>query len=452
VILPFDERRVVVFHSLVGHPQLVEFEDSQQRAEFCENVAHGPVLSGIKELDAILELDDDEARTDARARGASYLRSLAGRISYLSLLTSEACNLGCTYCIAGENMRAATAKHGAMMKWNVAQRAVDWYVSTASQKAQLFINFSGGEPLINWNVVRQVLEYTKRTYPQHFERVRFTINTNATLVTHEIAGTLKEYQVEVGTSLDGTPDSSDLIRIGKATQRGVSDKILRGWKTLADVGYPVTGFMATFNDTNIVYLNKKVAEFAHEMGMKWLRVDCDVIHLLHYPIEKLTDQIREVYVRGKELGIAVEGFWSTAIHNLLSSTTEVTPCQFFCGAVSGETVSVHPDGRISTCGFSRAHVGNVVTGEFLSGGSLASLVKSYLPGDREFCKGCSIEGSCAGGCNIAREESRMSKDEQVMQFNCELYREMTRRLLVDHFRECAAGIRKARTSGPALHN
>jgi uncharacterized protein len=432
VFIPFDERRAVVYHSLLGQPQLVEFHDSEQEEHFSLAIQAGPVTSGLTELDGILETDDRAAREIVSLTRRDYLSFPSRQINFLSLLTSEACNLGCPYCIAAQNMRVAVANRSVTMPWDTAKLAVDWYFSIASDHREHYINFSGGEPLLNWSVVSRTLEYVKSSHPE--QSVRFTLNTNATLITAAIARTLKEYDVDVGTSLDGPPASSDLVRIGKATRLGVSEKILVGWRNLAEAGRPVTGFMATFNDRNIHCLNEEVVEFAHRMGMKWLRVDCDVIHLLQFPVDEVTERLWSVYRRGKELGIHVEGFWSTAIHNLVSPADRKSP-RFFCGAASGETISIHPDGRISTCGFSRRHLGNIRVPSSFNAELYLELVKSCAPGERDFCKGCSIEGSCAGGCNIAREEAEATRSNKAIEYNCQMYREMTRRLLIDYFQD-----------------
>jgi radical SAM protein with 4Fe4S-binding SPASM domain len=440
-----DDKRAVVHHSLLGRPQLVAFDSAEEREAFVSAVHGGPVESGIPALDSILAVDDAEARRATSAQRDKYLRRLPTRISFLSLVISEACNLGCSYCIAGANMAAAAAARTVSMSWETARRAVDWYFATVDPAGEPYVNFTGGEPLLNARLVSQVLAYVRENYAERFRNIRFSINTNATLITPEIARTLKEYAVDVATSLDGTPGASDLVRISKRTQIGVSEKILAGWRELAKAGHPVTGFMATFNDRNYQALNQTVVDFAREMGFQWVRVDCDVIHLLEIPPEEVVEKLWRIYHRGKELGVTVEGFWSTAVHNLLSpaegqrhaSGEGPAKAEFFCGAVSGETVSVHPDGRVSACGFSRARLGHAIKGEMLSLADHLALVRSYFPGERAFCRGCSIEGSCAGGCNIAREESTSSGSDRVIEYNCKLYRELTERLLVDYFADTA---------------
>jgi len=429
--VPLDEQRVIVFHSLLGQPRLIEFDTPDEATIFMSSINTDVIATGDDELDAFINYTDNEARAIARTNGTAYLTARRP-INYLSLLTSEACNLGCPYCIAGANMKTAALSKAATMHWATARDAVDWYFHTITADTYGYLNFTGGEPLLNWPVVHETLDYVSQHYRERFPRLAISINTNATLITDQVANILKKYNVIVATSLDGAPAASDLVRISKATQLGVSDKILRGWQRLASAGHPITGFMATFNDRNITALNETLIDFAAEQGCTWLRVDCDVIHLLQYPVEELVERIWNVYKYGKQRGIQVEGFWSTAMHNLVADAT-TSPVTFFCGAVSGETASIHPDGRISACGFSRNSIGHVTKPHYVDWDTQQAFIESYTPGNRAFCKGCMIEGPCAGGCNIAREEAASSHSEAAIEFNCSLYRSLTPRLLRDYF-------------------
>lgn len=440
---------MVVYHSLLGDPRLIELETQEDLRVFLDLLSSGKTDIEDDQLRPFFEVSDGSARSQLSERKSKYVQHLKEHINFLSLLTSEACNLGCAYCIAGENMRYAASRKAAVMTWKVAERAIDWYFSILRPGREGYVNFSGGEPLLNWHVVFKSLEYIDSKYSP-LDRLKFSINTNATLIDESIAKALKYYRVDVATSLDGTPVSSDLVRIGKATGFGVSHQILKGWRILADIGHPISGYMATFNDRNITALDETVVEFAAGLGCSWVRVDCDVIHLLAYPVDELIDRIWRIYLRGKQLGVAVEGFWSSAAHNLLSHKPH-REAAFFCGAVSGETVSVHPDGRLSACGFSSGRHGYVTDEKLLDWRMHEQLVSSYFPGERAFCKGCSIEGSCAGGCNIAREESFRSGTNAAIEYNCTIYRELTARLLKDYFLDLADGRHRCQLSAVHTH-
>jgi radical SAM protein with 4Fe4S-binding SPASM domain len=425
--LPFGDSGAIVFHSLLGTPRLIELGSQNERDRLLAALGHVPVHIGDAGVDRVLNVSESDARVQLSARNAEYMARHADDVRFLSLVVAENCNLGCSYCIAGANMEASRLRRVTRMGWPTAKVAIDWFAGRRCAGAAV-VNFTGGEPLLNWPVIERVIDYVDGQYPRLASDVAFSINTNATLVTPKIASFLALHDVAVATSLDGNPEASDLVRITRGGL-GVSARILAGWDMLAQAGIPVDGFMATFNEFNYEQLDQRIVDFAMERGCKWLRVDCDVIHLLNRPVQETIDRLWSVYSAGRDVGVIVEGFWSTPAKNLVSPDYELG-LSFFCGAVSGETVSIHPDGRISACGFSRQSLGTVTPTDLEHDlQQHRALVASHLPGAREFCRGCVIEGPCAGGCNIAIEESGASGSEAAIRYNCEIYREMTRRLL-----------------------
>lgn len=432
VTIRVDDRSALVFHPLLGRPRLLDFTSVSERDRFLSLVKVGRVRTGDPAVDTMLSVADSTARELVGLRNEEYLKAYAKDVRFLSLLVAENCNLGCSYCIAGANIDSARTGRTTRMPWEVARTSLKWFASRALCDDAV-LNFSGGEPLLNWTVVASSVEYVASAFPRLAESLKLSINTNATLITPEIAHFLAAHDFAVATSLDGTPEGSDLVRITRKGRLGVSQQILAGWDLLADAGLPVDGFMATFNDRNYEQLNRSVIDFAVERGCRWVRVDCDVIHLLDRPVAETADRLWEVYEAGRDAGIAVEGFWSTPAKNLINPDYPMQ-VPFFCGAVSGETVSVHPDGRLSACGFSRGDLGRVSSdGLERDFAAHIALVAAHLPGAREFCRGCDIEGFCAGGCNIALEEAAAVGSDAAVRYNCELYREMTRRLLPRSF-------------------
>ena len=116
------------------------------------------------------------------------------------------------------------------MRYDIANETVDRYLEIlrGHGKRVAEINFGGGEPLLAWPVIKQVLEYCRATYGSEFE-FRFSINTNASLITPEIASTLKEYRVEIASSLDGLREGNDRVRLTKSGG-GTFSQIIRGFE------------------------------------------------------------------------------------------------------------------------------------------------------------------------------------------------------------------------------
>lgn len=430
-VISYDlgKEKLIIYHSLLNKPKLIEFYSESEKNKFKKSLKNKTIITDDTELNNFCNIEDAEVRSFINKRNRRYLKATIKRIKYLSLLLSENCNLGCSYCFASMNMNDAKIYKIQTMSWEVAKRAIDWFVNLPQNKEEFYINFSGGEPLVNKKILINVFDYVNSL--KISQKIKFNLNTNATLVDKKLATFLAKNNVEIGTSLDGIPIVSDKVRVLK-NGIGASKKIIEGWDMLLDAGCELTGFMATFNDKNIEYLDEKIVDFALDRKFKWLRIAWDVIHMIDYPAEEVADRIWNVYQYGYKNNILVEGFWSTAINNLIEYN-KPEEISFFCGAVAGETISIHPNGRISACGYSSANYGNILNNQMLDNQKHTSLVRSYLPGNKTFCLGCEIEGSCAGGCNITEEVAIGELNNNTIKYNCNIYKELTKRLLQHHF-------------------
>jgi len=433
VAYPFGDTSAILYHSLLNQPEKLDFEDAAERDTFLSELNGSGVETGLDDLDQLLSTDDTAARSQVRSRQERYTADTRSLVNWFSLMTAEVCNLGCSYCIAGRNMDDAASKRSILMPFEIAKAGIDWYHSLVTRtQRRAYVNFSGGEPLANRDVTLRAASYARGLFADF--PLEMSINTNATLVDNEVAAHLSANRVAIATSLDGVPAASDAVRVTKAGL-GASSRILDGWRRLMDAGCELTGFMATINDKNYHHLDTGIIDFAREWGFSWVRVSYDVLHLLHVPVAQAAERVWSIYQYGRKHGITVEGFWTTAIHNLTQSATGGGKVAFFCGAVLGETISVHPDGRLSACGFSSGNFGNVRQADAFNWDLHRELVSSYYAGARDFCHGCEIEGSCAGGCNISRELSSCNGNDSAIRYSCDLYREMTKRLLLAHFED-----------------
>lgn len=432
ILLKLGETSVAVYHSLLGRPHRVDFETSEELVRFCRLVETGErIVTGNASLDELLSSTDESARRALSDWQIGYLASTRERINWFSLMTAETCNLGCSYCIAGRNMESASKARSKVMSIETARAGLDWYFGLiGSSGRSAYVNFSGGEPLANPETTLWAIEYSRARIEER--ELTLTINTNATLVTPEIAAALSRNRVAIATSLDGVPQGSDILRVTKGGV-GASSKILRGWRYLLDAGCELDGFMATINGGNFDSLGTNVIDFALSWNFTWVRVSYDVINMPGIDPDAATTKLRDIYEYGAANGVTVEGYWSTPMANLAASSQRPTHASFFCGAVAGETISLHPDGRLSACGFSGGNLGNINRGPELDWDAHKMLVQSYVPGNRDFCRGCEIEGVCAGGCNITQELASTKSDDAVIRYNCDLYRSMTRDLLSRHF-------------------
>ncbi|PIS16503.1 MAG: hypothetical protein COT61_03585 [Candidatus Portnoybacteria bacterium CG09_land_8_20_14_0_10_44_13] len=294
------------------------------------------------------------------------------------------------------------------------------------------INFGGGEPLLAWPVIKQVLEYCRTAYGSEFE-FRFSINTNASLITPEIAVTLKRHQVKIASSLDGLCEGNDRVRLTKSGG-GTFFQIMRGFDVLARVGYPLDGIAATVTEKNFHELDESIIDWAVARGMKNVRIDIDVVGMVEIPIEDVVAKLMRIRRYAAVRGVDVPGFWSRPAENLNESTLESRVA--FCGAVRGNNMCVGPSGNIYGCGYSTIQLGNLSKIQlfYAPGTAYHRFVRDHLTGAMEMCRGCMIEGQCGGGCNITQEFARATKTAKIERM-CDFYRHMTQEILREQLRK-----------------
>lgn len=430
----YDDRSVIVWHSLAPRrAHLVEFDHHAMASRFLAAVAAGkPPRTNIPDIDDVLHLPPGVAAPDTENADAITAVPHA-----LCLLVAQGCNFGCAYCVAeapaSDGRPAAPASGGrpaaaARMDWPTAQASLDWFAALVVGSATpVRIGFTGGEPLLAWPVVRDALALI-RDDPR-LATARLSMNTNASLVTRSTAETLADHGVTIATSLDGSPEASDLVRVLRRNGRGASARILAGWQILRDAGCAFDGFLATFNDRNVHGLDSSLLDFAEQWGFHSVRVEYDVVNPIGVDPRRAAERIWSVYREGRRRGILVDGFWAKPARHLLRAGTR--PLRF-CGAAAGDGITVHPDGRISSCPYSRTNLGQVTAHAVdLDRSALRRLVASRTPGRRTECRGCDLEGACAGGCSITLEHADTAVGRAALDFNCALYRELTPRLLAE---------------------
>jgi uncharacterized protein len=444
-----DGNSAVIWHSLFGYPKIVPIET----LEFLESFSaprtmrsqFGDELTS-EDREAIEELlrcyflvpegFDDRAFLEEKMRAHEVEIINGSLIDYLELIMSEACNFRCTYCIHFNNLEISDRINNPkkFMRFDIAKETVDRYLEILRShgKHVAEINFGGGEPLLAWPVIKQVLEYCRATYSSEFQ-FHFSINTNASLITPEIASILKEHRVEIASSLDGLREGNDRVRLTKSGS-GTFSQIMRGFDALAQAGYPLNGIAVTVTEKNFHELDESIVNWAVARGMKNVRIDIDVVDIVEVPIEDVVAKLMRIRRYAAARGVDVPGFWSRPAENLNTSTLESRVA--FCGAVRGNSMCVDPSGNIYGCGYSTTQLGSLSEIKSFHAPEAAyhRFVRDHLTGAMEMCKGCMIEGQCGGGCNITQEFARATKTAKIERM-CDFYRRMTQEILREQLRE-----------------
>ena len=169
-------------------------------------------------------------------------------VKALCLHIAHDCNLACRYCFAEEG-----EYHGrrALMSYEVGKKALDFLIANSGNREHLEVDFFGGEPLMNWDVVKRLVEYGRSQEEAHHKKFRFTLTTNGVLLNDEVMEFCNREMSNVVLSLDGRKDVNDKMRPFR-NGSGSYDLIVPKFQKFADsrkqMNYYVRG---TFTRNNL---------------------------------------------------------------------------------------------------------------------------------------------------------------------------------------------------------
>ncbi|MBI4614812.1 MAG: radical SAM protein [Planctomycetes bacterium] len=439
-----DGEGAVVWNALRGRPILVPRETARALrgegpAEIPPQALHELVAKGH----LARSVGDEKAGVDERV--ARYVDEIRGgsKVAYLRLIVADDCNFACTYCIHDRACPARDGTRPRRMSFETARRAVDLFLEflRSSGRTAGTICFDGGEPLLARDVVTRTIDYARQAERPDVG-LELILATNGVLLDERTAAWLGERKVVIGMSLDGIGGVNDLVRRtagGKGTFASIVGKI----DLLERIGHPLTGLSATIARETVGVFGRELIDFARSRGMKWLRFDPDILDMRGVDATRMAERLLEGWRLGTASGIDVIGFWTRPATNLLA-TGENKEFLGFCLAARGETVAIDPRGEIVPCPHSRVRIGHLDDlegglGPIFSGeGRYERYVLENTVGRIPACRGCEIEGFCAGGCAAAREIRGVTGEEGAEPTLCEIYRQATRRLVAERLRGKAA--------------
>jgi uncharacterized protein len=189
-------------------------------------------------------------------------------VKALCLHLAHDCNLRCMYCFAGTGPFGGSRE---LMPAHVGRAALDFLVRSSGSRRNLEVDFFGGEPLLNFPVVKELVAYGRQLEQQHDKVFRFTLTTNATLLTEEVQEFLNRERIAAVLSIDGRPSVNDHARPfanGKGSYERIVPEMLRFTASREHENYYVRG---TFTRHNLDF----AADVAHlaELGFKHLSME-----------------------------------------------------------------------------------------------------------------------------------------------------------------------------------
>ncbi len=344
-------------------------------------------------------------------------------IKAMCLHVAHTCNLNCSYCFASQGKYKGDR---ALMSFEVGRQAFDFLVANSGTRKNLEVDFFGGEPLMNWDVVKQLVAYARSIEKEHNKNFRFTLTTNGVLLDDEIIGFLNKEMSNVVLSLDGRRDVHDHFRKyynGKGSYDDVVPKFQRLVEKRGGKDYYVRGTY-THNNTDFTEDILHMADLGFtELSME--PVVCapgDPYALTENDLPKLFEQYEKLAVEMIRRKKAGNGF--VFYHYMIDLTNG--PCIYkrITGCGSGtEYMAVTPWGELFPChqfvGDPKYSLGNVWDG--VTNKSAQDEFRSCNAYARSECKDCWAKLYCSGGC-AANSYYATGSIGGVYKYGCELFK------------------------------
>lgn len=322
-------------------------------------------------------------------------------IKAMCMHLSHDCNLRCKYCFAGEGLYHGERMH---MSLEVAKKAIDFLIANSGNRHNLEVDFFGGEPLMNFDVLKKTVEYGRQQAALHNKEFKFTTTTNGVLLTEEVSRYLNEEMDNVVLSLDGRKEINDSQR-PTANGKGSFDLIIDKYRFFRSIRGDKSYFIrGTFTSANPDFA-KDVLEMTN-LGFDQVSVEPVVLPEDH-PLAIKPEQMKEILDNYEQLAVKYVEMrkkpetWFSFFHFVVE--LENGPCYkkrlVGCGAGS-EYVAVTPDGSIYPChqfaGESKYLLGNVFDGKLNE--EIRDMYRNSSIFTKPVCQNCWAKYHCSGGC------------------------------------------------------
>ena len=408
---------------------IIEMYKSRSADEICAAVCEkypDVTRSDVLEcLDDVAELErehklftpDDYEQLAADYKGSSHV------IKALCLHVAHTCNLNCSYCFASQGKY-----HGerAIMSFDVGKRALDFLVENSGDRRNLEVDFFGGEPLMNWQIVKDLVAYARSIEKDAGKNFRFTLTTNGVLLDDEVTDFCNREMHNVVLSLDGRKEVNDRFRVDVAGN-GSYDRIVPNFQRFVakrgDKSYYMRG---TYTHYNTDFTN----DLFHMADLGFTELSMEPVVCAPGDPCALTEEDFPVLCEQYEILAKDmlrrwrEGKPITFYHYMVD--LKHGPCIYkrVTGCGSGtEYMAVTPWGELFPChqfvGDPKYSLGNIWDG--VTNAAVQGEFRACNAYSRPDCKDCWARLYCSGGC-AANSYHATGSIGGVYEYGCRLFK------------------------------
>ena len=360
---------------------------------------------------------------DIYADKADMLKSKNNEVKALCLHIAHTCNLNCSYCFAGQGKYKGDR---ALMSFEVGKQAIDFLIENSGSRKNLEVDFFGGEPLMNFEVVKKIVEYCRSVEKEKGKNFRFTLTTNGVLLDDDVTDFCNREMNNVVLSLDGRREVHDRFRKdykGNGSYDIIVPKFLDFVKKRGDKSYYIRG---TYTHKNTDFTN----DIFHMADLGFTELSMEPVVCAPDDESALTKEDLPILFRQYEILAEEmikrdsEGRGFNFYHYTID--LENGPCIYkrISGCGSGtEYMAVTPWGEFFPChqfvGDEKYSMGNVWDGVKNTG--LREKFRKCNAYSRPECRDCWAKLYCSGGC-AANAYHAAGDIEKVYEYGCELFK------------------------------
>ncbi|OEF96336.1 thioether cross-link-forming SCIFF peptide maturase [Desulfuribacillus alkaliarsenatis] len=361
-------------------------------------------ISEIREtIDDIVKLHKDKILFSDEAIPEGSLFGDDTIIKAMCLHVAHDCNLRCNYCFASSGHFGGTRT---MLDLETGMAAIDFLIKSSKGRKHLEIDFFGGEPLMNFDIVKQLVEYSKKQAMLYGKVIKLTLTTNGLLLTDGIREYLNNEQISLVLSLDGRKEINDSMRHtldGKSSYDVIVPNLQKTVDGRDHDNYYLRG---TYTSENLDFAED--VKHMRDLGFQYVSVEPVVApeNLSYALTEEHVERIKKEYELLAEEYISSQGTAKEFSFFHFQVDLDKGPCVAKrlsgCGA-GHHYVAVTPEGDIYPChqfvGMSEFLMGNVKQEEGIQSPELVAEFKNTNIYAKELCKTCWARFMCAGGCH-----------------------------------------------------